>query len=57
MESDCKWINDVECPYARGHQDCNECDKYEEDTRKHPLDDSDKGDYLYEQEKDRRMWL
>ena len=43
---DCKWLNDVECPYAPGHQDCDNCDKYEEDTRKHPLDDSGQADYL-----------
>ena len=43
MNLDCLWLNDVECPYASGHEDCDNCDKYEKDDRKHPLDDSDKG--------------
>ena len=42
MKTDCKWFNDVECPYATGYQECDGCDKYEKDERKHPLDDSDR---------------
>lgn len=51
----CLWMNDVECPYASGYEDCTGCDKYEEDTRPHPLDDSGQPDYLRDMEKDRRM--
>lgn len=43
MKGDCRWLNDIECPYATGYQECEECDKYEEDNRPHPLDDSDTG--------------
>ena len=43
MKPDCLWLNDVECHYAAGHEDCDNCDKYEKDDRKHPLDDSDRG--------------
>ena len=34
IKKDCKWFNDVECPYATGYQECDECDKYEPDV--HP---------------------
>ena len=43
MKDDCKWLNDVECPYASGYEKCEGCDKYEIDDRPHPLDDSDRG--------------
>ena len=46
MKPDCLWLNDIECPYATGYQDCDNCDKYIRDERKHPLDDSDQADYL-----------
>lgn len=29
MKPDCKWLNDVECPYAMGYEECEECSKYE----------------------------
>ena len=59
----CRWENDVECPYASGFEICKdiedeeieEIECYEEDTRPHPLDNGDRGDYLYEQWKDRKM--
>ncbi|MEE8185616.1 MAG: hypothetical protein V3T96_04365 [Thermodesulfobacteriota bacterium] len=52
MKLDCKWLNDIECPYATGYQHCEECDKYEEDDRPHPLDDSEQSDYLRDMEKE-----
>lgn len=60
--SDCLFWEAVECPYASGYQACKDIhddsievlDCYVEDTRVHPLDDGDRGDYLYECEKDRR---
>ncbi len=52
MKTDCLWLNDVECPYASGHENCDECDKYEIDERPHPLDDSGQADYLRDMEKD-----
>ena len=55
IEENCRWYNDVECPFASGYEDCPNCEDYEEDTRKHPLDDGDRGDYLYEQWKDKMM--
>ena len=42
MKLDCLWLDDVECPYAPGYEDCDNCDKYQEDDRKHPIDDSDR---------------
>jgi hypothetical protein len=54
-KEDCRWLNDVECPYATGYQECDDCDTYEKDEMGHPLDDGDRGDYLYEQMKDRKM--
>jgi hypothetical protein len=29
MRADCKWLNDAECPYAMGYEECDDCDKYE----------------------------
>ena len=26
---DCKWLNDVECPYASGYEECEDCGEYE----------------------------
>ena len=42
MKTDCRWLNDVECPYASGYEKCDNCDKYEKGLP-HPLDDSDRG--------------
>ncbi len=56
IKDNCLFLDDVECPYAQGHEICEGCDQYEEDTRKHPLDDGDRGDYLYEQWKDKQLW-
>lgn len=52
MKNDCRWVNDVECPYASGHDNCDDCDKYEKDDRPHPLDDSGQADYLRDMRKD-----
>ena len=52
MKDDCKWLNDVECPYATGYQECDDCDKYEKDDRSYPLDDSGQADYLRDMAKD-----
>ena len=41
MKTDCKWFNDVECPYADGYQECEGCDKYEIDDRPHPLEEEE----------------
>ena len=29
IREDCKWLNDVECPYAMGHERCFGCSSYE----------------------------
>lgn len=47
MKDDCKFLNDVECPYAPGYEDCDNCDKYERDELKHPLDDSGQAEWTY----------
>jgi hypothetical protein len=53
MQTDCRWIYDIECPYASGHQECEGCDKYEKDTRKHPLEEEeDRGCAEYHLKKD-----
>lgn len=47
MKEDCRWLNDVECPFASGYQKCDDCEKYEPEV--HPSDcgcpdcDADKG--------------
>ena len=53
MKTDCKWFNDIECPYASGFESCSDCAKYEKDTRKHPLEEHDQADYLRDMERDR----
>lgn len=50
MKLDCLFLNDVECPYAMGHEICEGCDKYQKDDRPHPLDDSEQADYLRDME-------
>ena len=50
MKNDCLWLDDVECPFATGYQVCDGCDKYQEDTRQHPLDDSGQADDLRDME-------
>jgi len=52
MKDDCLYLNDVECPYASGHEICEGCDTYEKDTRRHPLDDSHQADYLRDMEQE-----
>lgn len=52
MKPDCRWMNDVECPYASSYEKCDNCDKYEKDDRKHPLDDRDRGCQEYHIKKD-----
>jgi len=46
LKPDCRWLNDIECPYETGYEECDNCDKYDKDERKHPLDDSEQADYL-----------
>lgn len=50
MKDNCRWLNDVECPYAPSYEECDTCDKYKIDDRPHPLDDSDQADYLRDME-------
>ena len=52
MKLNCRWLNDVECPYATGYENCSDCSKYEKDDRPHPLDDSDRGCTEYHMRKD-----
>jgi hypothetical protein len=54
IKDDCLFKYDVECPYAAGYWKCDDCDKYQKDTRKHPLDDSDRGCAEYHFGKDMR---
>ena len=50
IKADCRWLNDVECPYASGYQECDGCDKYEKEDN-HPLDNSDRDCEKYHNEK------
>ena len=52
MKTDCKYWADVECTYHKELHCNDDCDKYEKDERKHPLDDSDQADYLRDMKKD-----
>lgn len=29
IKDGCKFLNDVECPYASGHENCDDCKTYE----------------------------
>ena len=55
IREDCLFLNDVECPYAQGHEICEGCDTYEEDTSPHPLDEDGRADYLLGMKKDKEM--
>ena len=59
MKTDCKWWDDVECPYATGYQSCDDCSSYEPYIHaiscKCPDCEADRGEYLRDQQRDRRM--
>jgi len=58
MKSDCRWLNDVECPYVWGCEECDVCSQYESDIHfsdcRCPDCEADRGDYLYHMRKDMR---
>ena len=59
IKEDCKFLNDVECPYAMNYEECEDCSTYEPEVHPSSCRCPDCygawADHLYEQEKDRRM--